>query len=250
VRELFAFKRGTEGVPVVFLHGFGLSHSCWADVIGQIAPGRNLLAFDLPGHAGSLGMPHGSAAVAAKAVLADLAARKIERAHLVGHSMGGAVAAIAALRDPKQVASLTLLAPGGFGRAIAGAVLRRYGVATDEGELAKLMPHFFSAMHPPPAGLAASIASEHRAPGATQALATIVETFFDGAEQKLLPLNALAQLAIPTRVFWGSADRILPAPSPDALPASLRPNILEGAGHMLPNEVPDEIARVVAENCR
>lgn len=248
--KLFAFERGAGGVPVVFLHGFGLSHAAWAPVLERVDASRHLIAFDLPGHAGSLGVPHGSASVAAKAVLADLEARGIARAHLVGHSMGGAVAALVALRDPTRAASLTLLSPGGFGPTIAGDLLRRNAAAIDEAEIAALLQPFFSKKHPPPPDLAASIAKERRVAGASEALNAIVETFFDGDAQKLLPLGDLARLSIPTRVVWGNEDRVLPATQAEAFRRDFRVEIFQDVGHMLPYEIPAEIARLVEENRR
>ncbi len=246
VAELFGFERGAGGTPVVFLHGFGLSHRAWADVLGRIDPARHLIAFDLPGHAGSLGVPHGSAAVAAKSVLAELERRKIARAHLVGHSMGGAVAALVALREPARTASLTLLSPGGFGAEINGSLLRRYAVAIEEAEIAALLPPFFADGHRPPAGLAASIAKERRVAGATDALVAIVETFFDGATQKRLPISDLARLAMPKTILWGEEDQVLPARQAKELPDGFEIHLLEGVGHMLPLEAPDTIARSIA----
>jgi pimeloyl-ACP methyl ester carboxylesterase len=243
--ELFAIERGAGGIPVAFLHGFGLSHLAWGDVIERIGPARRLIAFDLPGHGGSLGVPHGSAAVAAKAVLAELARRDIARAHLVGHSMGGAAAALVALRDPTRVASLTLLSPGGFGREINHELLRRYAAAAEEAELAALLHEFFGGEYLPPAGLAAALAKEREAPGATAALVAIVETFFEGTSQKLLPLAELAALGVPVSVAWGTRDRVLPLRDPERLSAHFAVRVFEGVGHMLPWEVPAEVAGLV-----
>ena len=61
------------------------------------------------------------------AISADLAARGLNRVHIAGHSMGGAVAALLAIGEPEHFASVTLFAPGGFGEQIAGPLLRRYG---------------------------------------------------------------------------------------------------------------------------
>ncbi len=243
--ELSGFERGAGGAPVVLLHGFGLSHRAWADVLKRIDPARYLIAFDLPGHAGSRGVPHGSAAVAAKAVLAELERRGIAQAHLVGHSMGGAVAALVALREPSRTASLTLLSPGGFGAEINASLLRRYAVAVEEAEIAAILPPFFSEGHRPPVGLAASIAKERRIEGATDALVTIVETFFDGAMQRRLPLSDLARLTIPKTVLWGEEDHVLPARQARELPDGFETRVLEGVGHMLPFEIPDTIARSI-----
>ncbi len=248
--ELFCIELGSAGPPVVLLHGFGGSHTAWDAVVERIAGVRHVFAFDLPGHAGSLAVPAGSAGVAAKEVVAALDRRGIGRAHIVGHSMGGAAAALVALRIPARVASLTLLAPGGFGREINHRLLRRYAAAASEAELGVLLEQFFGWDRLVPAGLAAAQAKEREVPGATAALLAIVETFFDGDAQKVLPLDELARLALPIKVVWGTQDRVLPTRHAHRLPGRMATHIFEGAGHMLPQEIPGEIAELVLENSR
>ena len=130
VSSLYVAERGAGPKTVVLLHGFGGCHDIWREVTATLAPGIRTLAYDLPGHGLSLDFPgSGPAKTAARAVLADLAARGIARVHVAGHSMGGAVATLMALAEPETIASLTLLAPGGFGPEINGPLLRRYAAA-------------------------------------------------------------------------------------------------------------------------
>ena len=136
---LFRKDQGAGETPVVLLHGFGGSHAAWDATLAAVGDARRTIAFDLPGHAGSLDHPHGGAGKAARSVLAALAARGISRAHLVGHSMGGAAAALAALMEPARAASLTLLAPGGFGPEANQMLLRRYASASGEAEITQVL---------------------------------------------------------------------------------------------------------------
>jgi pyruvate dehydrogenase E2 component (dihydrolipoamide acetyltransferase) len=247
---LFAVERGSGVKPVVLLHGFGGSHLAWDAVVERIGAARRTLAFDLPGHAASLDHPHGSAAAAARAVLADLERRGIAHTHLVGHSMGGAAAALAAMMAPERAASLTLLAPGGFGPEINHRLLRRYAAATAEPELALLLEQFFGWEGSVPRGLAAAQAEERRAPGAAAALQRIVETFFEGNRQKVIDIAGLARLAVPVKVIWGTQDRVLPTRQAHRLPGRIAVHIFEATGHMLPQEIPREAAELVLENTR
>ena len=248
--ELFAAETGSGEAPIVLLHGFGASHAAWDAVRGLIGGQRRLLAFDLPGHARSLTHPHGSAAQAARAVLAALERRGIRRAHLAGHSMGGTAAALAALMAPERAASLTLLAPGGFGREVNHRLLRRYAGASEESELALLLENFFGWDAAVPAGLAAAQAAERRAPGAIPALQRIVETFFDDDRQKTFATADLAQLNLPVKVLWGTQDRVLPTRQAHKLPGRIGVHIFERAGHMLLQEIPQEVAHLILENSR
>ena len=106
-----------SGDPVVLVHGFGGDKNSWLFVQQPLAEERTVHALDLPGHgASSKDVGDGSLATLADTVLGFLDALGIERAHLVGHSLGGAVVAAVAKAEPGKVASLTLLAPAGLHR--------------------------------------------------------------------------------------------------------------------------------------
>jgi pyruvate dehydrogenase E2 component (dihydrolipoamide acetyltransferase) len=250
MEALFCIERTGPGVPIALLHGFGGSHDVWQPVLDLIGGARHTLAYDLPGHAASLVRPGGSAATMAKAIIADLDSRGSSRAHLVGHSLGGATAALIALMRPGLAASLTLLAPGGFGSEINQRLLRRYAAASEEEDLLLLLEQFFGWEHPVPAALAAAQSQERQAPGANDALRAIVETFFEGDRQKLIPVADVAGIDAPVKVIWGTQDRVLPTRQAHRLPGRMAVHIFEAAGHMLPLEIPADVAALVLENTR
>jgi len=105
--------------PVLLVHGFGASAYQWRHMLPALADaGFHALAPDLPGHGFSqLVFPQGEYARAAYArrLFLLLDALGIDRAPLVGHSMGGAIAAEMAWQSPERVARLALLSPAGFG---------------------------------------------------------------------------------------------------------------------------------------
>src|SRR5690606_18331479 len=104
---LYARPKGAGPRAIVLLHGFGGSNMDWNDIQPDLARDGLALAYDLPGHGRSLHHPAaGSAAGMAKAILADLEGRGVGKAHVAGFSMGGAVAALMAMRAPDRVASL------------------------------------------------------------------------------------------------------------------------------------------------
>lgn len=248
--ELFGVERGSGDNPVVLLHGFGGSHAVWSEVVHRLGDACRTIAFDMPSHAGSLSVPPGGTGTAVRVVRAELERRGIERMHLVGHSMGGAVAALVALADPASIASLTLLSPGGFGAEINHRLLRRYATAREEAELQFVLEQFFGWDQPVPPGLAAMQASERQAAGANEALQTIVATFFDNGKQKTIPRSELERLAMPSKVIWGAQDRVLPTRQAHRLPGHIAVHIFEEVGHMLPLEIPDAVARLILENAR
>lgn len=162
--------------------------------------------------------------------------------------MGGAVAALLALRTPERVASLTLLAPGGFGPEINHRLLRRYAAAVEMEELEVICEQFFGWNTPLPRDELENLASERRRPGAREALCEIVDLLIDGDRQGVLDRRALADAPFPTKVLWGTQDRVLPTRQAHRLPGTVAGHIFEGVGHMLHLEVPGEVARLISDN--
>jgi pimeloyl-ACP methyl ester carboxylesterase len=229
------------GAPLVLLHGFGGSAHAWDGVIAQLPENVRVIAVDLPGHGKSLNSEgRGGAGRMAKAILAALDDAGITGFHLCGHSMGGAVAALIAMRAGERVKSLTLVAPGGMAREINADLLARYARAASEADIraclsAMSAPGFVT----PQEVVDGQFVRDRARPGALEALQETYQAMFpDGPEQGqgVLPGAALAALEMPVFVIWGLADSVLPCPSPAALPASFAFSILPELGHMLPEE--------------
>lgn len=105
---------GVGGHEIVVLHGQPGSHSDWQQLADQLPPELRIVAFDRPGY-GASRQAAGGFAYNARAVLAELDARGIERAVLAGHSYGGGVALAVAKLAPQRVEALVLLASVGPG---------------------------------------------------------------------------------------------------------------------------------------
>jgi 2-succinyl-6-hydroxy-2,4-cyclohexadiene-1-carboxylate synthase len=95
---------------VLFLHGFMGSSVDWRDVLAAIENRAFCIALDLPGHGGSLGLTPEAYTVegTARAVTRTLDDLEVERAVIVGYSMGGRLALHLALRFPGRCAGLFL----------------------------------------------------------------------------------------------------------------------------------------------
>jgi pimeloyl-ACP methyl ester carboxylesterase len=108
--ELAVSSRAGDGVPVVFLHGFGGTKEDYADAaLHPALAGRPLLAYDAPGCGESTCGDPSAVSVPFLVATAEavLAARGVDRFHLVGHSMGGLTALLLADQQPDQVVSFT-----------------------------------------------------------------------------------------------------------------------------------------------
>lgn len=245
---LFAEVRNCSSAkaPLVLFHGFGGIGALWAPVIDRLDVDRPLIIYDLPGHGGSLdanGVGH--AGVMAKGILADLDRRGVSSFHLCGHSMGGAVASLVALKAASRLHSLTLLAPGGFGFDIDHQALGRYAVAAEVGELATALAAMVAPGHVADRSVLERLAGARRMPGAVDRLLGILASFLverDGRTgQGTLPLASFDGLGISTRLLWGKLDPILPVDQASKIWPGALATLVEGAGHMLIEEAPDEV---------
>lgn len=243
---LFAVENGHGPQSVVFIHGFGADHRAWDAIARPLAPAMRTLAYDLPGYGLSRDAEGaGSAKAAARAILADLSGRGIGAAHVVGHSMGGAVAALMAMAGPGRVASLTLLAPGGFGPGIDGPLLRRYARAETAAELRACLAAMSGAGAIIADGRLDDGLALRNQPGQIGKLVEIADLITRNDRQGVIPHEALAALTMPVIVLWGTHDPVLPFAQTDNLPAHFRLQAIAGAGHMLIEEAPDAVRSAV-----
>lgn len=235
----------------MLLHGFGGCHGLWRPVREILAANARVLAYDLPGHGGSLGWPDaGPAKMAARAILADLARRGIERFHLAGHSMGGAIAALMALSEPSRIVSLALLAPGGFGAEINGRLLRRYAAATSADEIRVCLESMAGWPNPLPEETVRTLVQMRAISGQTEKLVEIAASITRDERQGVIPRDRLAGLPMPVAVVWGRLDGVLPVHQADDLPPLFGLHLIPDAGHMLPEEKPELVAEIIRRTMR
>ncbi len=96
-------------IPLVLLHGFPFDSRLWAPVSARLPAGQPVYAPDLPGFGAEPPLPTPTMNALADWLAAWLEARGVERAIVVGHSMGGYVALAFAARHPVRVAGLGLI---------------------------------------------------------------------------------------------------------------------------------------------
>jgi pimeloyl-ACP methyl ester carboxylesterase len=101
------------GTPVVMLHGLGATKVSFLPTLAALAGGFRAIALDLPGFGDSVKPVRAAydAPYFARATVALLDALELDRAHLIGNSMGGRVALEVGLIAPKRVERIGLLAP-------------------------------------------------------------------------------------------------------------------------------------------
>lgn len=258
--RLYYFAAGTRGRgdPILLLHGFpGSSHS-WRRVVPLLPEGRRVVVVDLMGCGRSdappaaPGSPLDQHVARIVALLDDL---RIDRAAVVGHGYGGAIAmAVAASHAPRVSALCVMSAPafgawprrhGRLARAaipfarflgapvlagfVHGSALRGY-VDRDSGSRA--LDHALQA-YPLRLG--------------TAAIVSHLRAMRDPAVAALA--GRLGGIAAPTAVIWGSDDPFL-APAlgariRDAIPGATL-DVIPGARHFLSDDVPEHCAAIIA----
>jgi pimeloyl-ACP methyl ester carboxylesterase len=110
--QLSVIEAGS-GPPLIALHGLGATKVSFMSTISALSPRFRVIAVDLPGFGDSV-KPIGASYDArffARAVIALLDALELDRAHLIGNSLGGRIALEVALEYPGRVERLALLCP-------------------------------------------------------------------------------------------------------------------------------------------
>ncbi len=232
---------GGHGPALVFLHYWGGSARTWDRVIARLAPDRRCIALDQRGWGGSTARD-GRYDLGAMAddLSALVAARDVGPFVLVGHSMGGKVAQIAAGRGVPGLRALLLVAPAPPTPMPVPASARdamRASYGSREGVLQALD---VLAGSPLPDALREQVVADTLAghPEAKRAWpdAGMIEDVSAG----------LRQVAVPVEILVGDRDRI---ERPEALRASFAPvlpqarvTVLPGIGHLSPLEAPEAVA--------
>ena len=247
-----------RGPPVVFLHGLGASMYAWRKNLAPVAAaGYRVIAFDDRGFGFSDKPPTGYDNTAyARLTVALLDSLHLRDAVLVGHSMGGAIAAEVAITHPERVRGLVLIGSAGLG--VREPPLFRVGRWPLVGPLLfafrgrGFTERFLKASYADPAKVSDADVDQYYAPVAEpeygRALRAVLRQFrFDGLAGRLDHIRA------PTLVLWGEADRLVPIALGRALAAGI-PHAaflsVRDAGHSVQEEAPDEVNRLLIEFLR
>lgn len=240
---------GEAGIPIVLLHGFGASKANWAALLPRLQPHGRVIRIELPGHGQQRRTAQNLSGMVA-AVLAELDELGLLAVHLVGHSLGGAIAAKIATLGKIEIRSLTLLAPAGLGPDIDGAFLDGFLRATRPESLRPWLGRLVADPDVLPEGFAAAVLRERCQEGLALPQQTLAQAVFPDGTQAIEILDDLRRLTMPLRVIWGLQDAIIPASQARHLPGSVAVHRLEGVGHMPHVEAPDLVARLILETCR
>lgn len=245
-----------EGSPVVLLHGFMDTLESWRGNMNLLGQRHRVVALDMLGFGCSerILQPAYSLKEQSRVLAEFLDLQGIERAAIVGHSLGGALAAQFAYDYPNRVERLVL--------EDAAVYLRVPRVSSLVGRIPRFIPRGMIGLYSMnPVAIKAGLMNAFGDPSRIEeeSIASRARGFrvrdtaealmwmLDSPRDSDLPGSA-GQLNVPTLVIWGEKDRVLPMSHGRRLQRDL-PNarlvILEGAGHLPHEEMPEKVNQLL-----
>jgi len=251
-----AYERTGSGPPLMLLHGVGHRQQAWSAVVELLAPYRELILVDLPGHGESpplvtAGRP--PVPVLLEAVLGLLDELGLERPHLAGNSLGGRLALEAGAAG--RAASVTALSPAGFFRNRGDMLYAR--------SIFKLMQAAGRVLEPvAPAllrstagrGLVYSAVVSHPSRLTPEQADGDMAAFLAARDALDLVLAGIGQFTgqlpadVPVTIAWGAKDRLLSRRQALVAKAQLpwaQFVLLPGCGHVPMTDDPELVADVL-----
>jgi pimeloyl-ACP methyl ester carboxylesterase len=231
-----------SGAPVLLVHGWGACAYTYRHLLPALArAGRRAIAYDLRGH-GLSDKPRGEINYTTAALLGDLVelldALGVERADVVGHSLGGGIALHLALSAPSRVERLALAAPVGLSHVRLRRIARRLAPRVSDRVARFLTPRWVTSFllhgaYGDPTRVPAEAVDQYWAPSQFPNYYRALRALLAAFSWEPLGSADLARVVQPTLVMLGSSDRLIPDAQRGAM---LLPNAtvqsLESGGHL------------------
>jgi abhydrolase domain-containing protein 6 len=236
------YSEGGQGEPVVLVHGFGASADSWNRFAKSLTKRYHVIAPDLPGWGASTRLATASYGYPAQVERLHqfLSQLKLERVHLVGHSMGGFISSAYAARYPDEVITVGLIAPHGMVEPepseLAQSVAKgdNWLVASSHQEFDRLLNNIFAKRPYTPKSVLRYLANHTIRNSAKSS-----QIFEEMQTNDPLLSERLAKIAAPSLIIWGDQDRVLHVSSADLFRQGIKNSevmVIPGSGHMPPVE--------------
>lgn len=256
-RRTHYVQRG-EGKPIILIHGFNLDLNTWTKNLDHLAARFKVFAPDLWGQGYSTRQePEYGYDTFVQQIQLFMDALSIQKASLVGHSMGGGTSIVFALRHPDRVDRLVLLDATGVPTKLPlrSKLFKLKGVAeflmalpTDRIRRMNLADIWIYDREALTDNLYQELTRYQKIEGTTEALLSILRAdFFNTLSDEI---EQLGKLGIPVLIVWGREDASLPVGNGEImsrlLPGS-RLEILDGAGHLANFDRPELFNELVVD---
>jgi pimeloyl-ACP methyl ester carboxylesterase len=245
-----SYYRTGSGPPLLLVHGLGMGKVVWRPLVPLLAREREVVALDLPGFGDSPLGPHTVDGLA-RCVAAFAASLGLERPHVAGNSLGGAVAL--AMGGAGAARSVCALSPAGFASDREGSYARAL-LASTRGISRLLAP---VAPTLAPSTLLRTVLSSHAAARPWRIPPDDIVEWTRNYARAAAFWDLLGALdgyrapvpACPTTIAWGERDRLLvfsrQAPRARRRLPEARHVTLRGCGHVPMWDDPEQVARVI-----
>jgi pimeloyl-ACP methyl ester carboxylesterase len=249
---LLSHRRSGTGPPLLLVHGIGLDVSCWEPVRGLLEREREVIAVDLPGFGGSAELTVAPTVPAlASAVEAFASELGLERPHVAGNSLGGAIALELGTRG--TVSSVCALSPAGFaaGREVAYSEGTLRAIRAMARTLEPVARHAYGGPVRRTLLMNLIVSRPWRVPADHAAAMNHATACSPGFLPTLPNVHRWQPRppACPATVAWGERDRLLihsrQAPRAARLLPDARHVTLAGCGHVPMTDDPEQVARVI-----
>ena len=243
-----------SGPPVVLIHGMVNSSRHWRDVAERLAERHTVIAPDLIGH-GDSATPRGDYSLGAHAtVIRDLlSALGIEKATMVGHSLGGGIAMVYFWQFPERVERLALISSGGLGEEVS-PMLRSVAIPVYRGGIDLFANRFVIRMLNALGTQGRNIARAMRpldSPGKRRAFLQTLRSVIDVRGQRVSATDRLYLIGdTPMLIMWGDRDHTIPIEHGLAAHAAIphsRFVTIPGAAHFPHIDDPEAVATALAD---
>jgi len=241
-----------NGTPVVFIHGFGASIYGWRyQLPPTVTAGYRVVAFDNRGFGFSDKPAHGyTNAAYAHLVVSLLDSLGIASAVLVGHSMGGAIAAEVALTYPDRVRGLVLIDAAGYGVRWPGVLkLARWpqvGAVVTRFRARWITGRILRSTFADPSKVTEAEVDQYYAPVPDPAYGRALRGVLREFRFDSLGGGRLGGVLAPTLILWGDADRWIPLRDGTRFARELPRSefvVVAHTGHDAADESPEQVNR-------
>jgi len=241
-----SLRQAGSGAPIIFLHGAGSGAMEWLPFFDRLSAVGQLTVPDHPGF-GASDDPSWIRTIPDMSMfyLELMEELDLREVHLMGHSLGGWIAAEIAIRDRSRIKDLTLIAPAG---------LRKKGLQYADLFIQTPLERVHSLFHDEK-----FVEAQLSKPPSDEDRDILLRNWFTSAKLAWEPRgfsltlpNWLHRIKVPTRLIWGKQDAVIPSAVSsewlDRLPSVKYCQIIDECGHMPQIEKIDEVAHRLVED--
>ncbi|KMM37723.1 alpha/beta fold hydrolase [Guptibacillus hwajinpoensis] len=251
------YRRPNKSAPtLVFIHGFLSSSFSFRKLLPLLQKEYNLLCFDLPGFGESEKSCDIHYSLHEYAVLTNtlLEEMSIDKAVLVGHSMGGQIALRTCIQHPERIEKLILLCSSSYIKSSSAAL-----------RLCSYLPFFPYCLSLSMSAINMQKNFEHLVYDKTLLTKKVIDGYTTSFNEKGfylalcrlirereedLSTKALNKINFPTLLIWGSDDRLVPIRVGERMKKDLPDAdllVFSHTGHLIPEERPKETTKAIRE---